>query len=91
MPFNPAFPRASVLVLGLLSAGAGSAFAAENASSTGNNAWMLTSTALVLFMTIPGLALFLRRLGEPAQCPQRAHAMLRPDRAPQHRLVDSGV
>ncbi|MCB1086319.1 MAG: ammonium transporter [Verrucomicrobiae bacterium] len=25
---------------------------------TGNNAWMLTSTALVLFMTIPGLALF---------------------------------
>ncbi|HRH81398.1 MAG TPA: ammonium transporter [Thiobacillaceae bacterium] len=25
---------------------------------TGNTAWMLTSTALVLFMTIPGLALF---------------------------------
>ncbi|MBI3025822.1 MAG: ammonium transporter, partial [Candidatus Tectomicrobia bacterium] len=24
----------------------------------GNTAWMLTSTALVLFMTIPGLALF---------------------------------
>ncbi len=28
------------------------------ASDTGDNAWMLTSTALVLFMTIPGLALF---------------------------------
>ena len=25
---------------------------------TGNNAWILTSTALVLFMTLPGLALF---------------------------------
>src|SRR4030067_196967 len=25
---------------------------------TGNTAWMLTSTGLVLFMTIPGLALF---------------------------------
>src|SRR5689334_16419981 len=28
------------------------------ALDTGNTAWMLTSTALVLFMTIPGLALF---------------------------------
>ena len=28
------------------------------ARSTGNTAWMLTSTALVLMMTIPGLALF---------------------------------
>jgi Amt family ammonium transporter len=28
------------------------------AIDTGNTAWMLTSTALVLFMTIPGLALF---------------------------------
>ena len=25
---------------------------------TGNTAWILTSTALVLFMTLPGLALF---------------------------------
>jgi len=31
---------------------------ADAASNTGDNAWMLTSTALVLFMTIPGLALF---------------------------------
>ena len=28
------------------------------ALDTGNTAWMLTSTALVLFMTLPGLALF---------------------------------
>ena len=25
---------------------------------TGNTAWLLTATALVLFMTLPGLALF---------------------------------
>jgi len=31
---------------------------AEAAAPIGNNAWMLTSTALVLFMTLPGLALF---------------------------------
>ena len=27
-------------------------------ADTGDTAWMLTSTALVLFMTLPGLALF---------------------------------
>lgn len=31
---------------------------AESKLDPGNTAWMLTSTALVLFMTIPGLALF---------------------------------
>ncbi|MEE9157624.1 MAG: ammonium transporter [Gammaproteobacteria bacterium] len=30
----------------------------EDALNSGDTAWMLTSTALVLFMTIPGLALF---------------------------------
>ena len=34
-----------------------SAFAAET-MDTGDTAWILTSTALVLFMTLPGLALF---------------------------------
>lgn len=34
------------------------AAAPEPALDTGNTAWMLTSTALVLMMTIPGLALF---------------------------------
>ncbi|MCB1061869.1 MAG: ammonium transporter [Verrucomicrobiae bacterium] len=34
-------------------------FAQEaDATTSGDNAWMLTATALVLFMTIPGLALF---------------------------------
>ena len=41
----------------LLSAGA--ALAAEEAKvDTGDAAWMLTSTALVLLMTVPGIALF---------------------------------
>ena len=31
---------------------------AEDALDSGDTAWLLTSTALVLFMTIPGLALF---------------------------------
>jgi len=31
---------------------------AEDSLSSGDTAWMLTSTALVLFMTIPGLSLF---------------------------------
>ena len=31
---------------------------AEDALNTGNTSWILTSTALVLFMTIPGLSLF---------------------------------
>jgi len=36
----------------------GLALADEPALNTGDTAWMLTSTVLVLFMTIPGLALF---------------------------------
>jgi len=44
--------------------GRGSDTAANNVSSKiavagpGHNAWMMTSAALVLFMTLPGLALF---------------------------------
>ena len=34
------------------------AFAAEETISNSNTAWILTSTALVLFMTLPGLAFF---------------------------------
>ena len=36
----------------------GVALAADNGLSESNTAWILTSTALVLFMTLPGLALF---------------------------------
>lgn len=34
------------------------AFAAEGDVDSGNTAWILTATALVLFMTVPGLSLF---------------------------------
>jgi Amt family ammonium transporter len=36
-------------------------YAADAQLSGANTAWILTSTALVLFMTIPGLAFFLWR------------------------------
>ena len=44
--------------LATLVATAGTAFAAAPKIDTGDTAWMLTSSALVLMMTIPGLALF---------------------------------
>jgi len=43
---------------GLLVTGVSFADEATPAVNSGDTAWMLTSTALVLFMTIPGLALF---------------------------------
>lgn len=47
---------AAALLLGLLTL-PGTALAVDQLD-TGDTAWILTSTALVLFMTIPGLALF---------------------------------
>ncbi|MGN6304307.1 MAG: ammonium transporter [Mesorhizobium sp.] len=49
---------ASALALGLPGTTAALAQDAAPALDTGNTAWMLVSTALVLMMTIPGLALF---------------------------------
>jgi len=46
------------LAASLLVAGAASAEGEPAAPDTGNTAWMLTSSALVLMMTLPGLALF---------------------------------
>jgi Amt family ammonium transporter len=54
-------PRRSLLPLLVLLAAAPAALAqspAAPAISNGDNAWMLTSAALVLLMTGPGLALF---------------------------------
>ncbi|MGC9185973.1 MAG: ammonia channel protein, partial [Thiomonas sp.] len=59
-----AFPAAlAAMLLGMGSAWAQTAPAAAAPNpaafiNSGDNAWMLTSTALVLMMTIPGLALF---------------------------------
>jgi Amt family ammonium transporter len=50
--------RAALAACFVVSA-AGAAFAApEPAATAGNTAWILTATTLVLFMTLPGLALF---------------------------------
>jgi Amt family ammonium transporter len=52
-------PRTLVLGLSIWTmAGAAWAQDAPSAADSGHTAWMLTATALVLFMTLPGLALF---------------------------------
>ena len=48
----------AALLTGLLMTLAGPALAAPPVPNKGDTAWMLTSSALVLLMTIPGLALF---------------------------------
>ena len=48
---------ARIALFAVCSMGAGAAYAADTLSA-GNTAWVLTSTALVLFMTLPGLSLF---------------------------------
>ncbi len=57
MKFNKILLLASIAFMAVASA---EAFAQGSAAklSEGNTAWILTSTALVLFMTLPGLALF---------------------------------
>jgi Amt family ammonium transporter len=50
--------RAGIAAFAVAMLAASTAFAAEPTVNKGDNAWMLTSTVLVLLMTIPGLALF---------------------------------
>ena len=50
--------RHALLAAGLTLALPAAAFAASPGPDTGDTAWILVSTALVLFMTLPGLALF---------------------------------
>ncbi len=50
--------RVTIPGLALLGAGMPGLVFAQDQLSSGDTAWMLTSTALVLFMTIPGLSLF---------------------------------
>lgn len=53
--------KKTLCILGLLAAGTLTSHAQDAATATpdsGNTAWILTSTALVLFMAMPGLALF---------------------------------
>ena len=58
-PSASCFPGVVGVLATLLLAVPAAAFAAETPTlNAANTAWMLTSTALVLFMTLPGLALF---------------------------------
>lgn len=47
-----------LLFFTVLALTSGSALAAEEKLNSGDTAWIITATALVLFMTMPGLALF---------------------------------
>ena len=51
-----ALALAAMPIMGLVAAGP--AFAQDAKIDTGDTAWMLTSSAIVLMMTVPGLALF---------------------------------
>ena len=56
---NSIVRNAGALVIGLsLLVAPGSLLAADGDLNGANTAWVLTSTALVLFMTLPGRALF---------------------------------
>jgi len=48
----------AALISAVLPAGARAATDAATAANSGDTAWLLTATALVLFMTLPGLAAF---------------------------------
>jgi Amt family ammonium transporter len=58
MPETKAAGRLAALLVGLLALGSSVALAEESTLDSGDTAWMITATALVLFMTIPGLSLF---------------------------------
>ena len=61
------FPAIKRLGIGLIAASlvASPVFAADSTIDSGDTAWILTATALVLLMTLPGLALFYAGLVQP--------------------------
>ena len=61
----------STLILGLLIPSMGHAEGLDGA----NTAWIITATALVLFMTIPGLSLFYGGLVRAKKCSVGINAM----------------
>ena len=57
-PINPGGVVKKIVTFGALLGGAWPILCVGAEVDSGDTAWMLTSTALVLFMTLPGLALF---------------------------------
>lgn len=53
--------KAAVIAALLVTSGCAAAGTAASTIDKADVAWMLVATTLVLFMTIPGIALFLRR------------------------------
>ena len=60
---SPEAARVGVLALAVVAPAADAPAAAAPTLNSGDTAWMLTSTLLVILMTIPGLALFYGGLG----------------------------
>src|SRR5579875_730558 len=58
MSLSRRFEACATIVMALLFSGAPALAADATTVSAGDTAWVLTSSALVLFMTAPGLALF---------------------------------
>ena len=52
------FKTLAVAIAGTAVLAPAAAFAQDSGLDSGDTAWILTATALVLFMTLPGLALF---------------------------------
>ena len=63
-----------IFALAVLTCASPSLLASE--INAGDTAWILTATALVLFMTLPGLALFYGGLVRTQKCIVCANAML---------------
>lgn len=57
-PHARAMATAAMATMGATAAAAAEAAGAEPTPDTGNTAWMIMSTILVLLMSIPGIALF---------------------------------
>ena len=55
------------------------AIAQDNSLSSGDTAWMLTSTVIVLMMTTPGVCAFLWRHGAQEKRAEHHHAQFRRD------------
>ena len=80
LKINKLIATGGAAAVGLLATSA-PVLAQEATLDTGDTAWMLTSTALVLMMTIPGLAMFYGGHGPAQERAGDGHAELRGGRA----------
>lgn len=67
-PHARAMATAAMATMGATAAAAAEAAGAEPTPDTGNTAWMIMATILVLLMSIPGIALFYGGLVRQKTC-----------------------